>query len=138
MRTNTSDNSPPHGRTEPSSQLQHLMVSHCTSTLNTENSFQDSTSEEEEEDFPTAPLVDDVWLEDPIQVRHLCIQDQSQPQYQCSYPCSYSLDLLHSAPEDTQAPYYEQMYICNISDFQDVITTTSDEDIPDLDDVFEL
>ena len=36
----------------------------------TDDSFQDATNEEE--DFPTAPLDDDIWLEGPVPVRHLC------------------------------------------------------------------
>ena len=77
-------------------------------------SFQDMTTEEE--DFPTAPLDADIWLEEPVPVRHLCICEQSQPHYQCPYLCTYSLHLLHSAPEDTSAPYYELMDLSDISD----------------------
>ena len=109
---------------------------HHTSTPNTDNSFWDATTEEE--DFLTAPLDDDIELEEPVPVRHLCIHKQSQPHYQCSYPCSYSMGLLCSAPEDAPAPYYELMDLSDISDFQDVMTTTSDKDIPDLEDTFKL
>ena len=101
-----------------------------------DDSFQDATAEEE--DFPTAPLDDDILLEHPIPDRHLCIHEQSQPHYQCSYPCPYTLDLPYSAPEDAHAPYYKMMDLCDISAVQDVMTTTSDEDIPDLEDVFRL
>ena len=45
----------------------------------------------------------------------------------------YSLDLLCSTPEDARTPYYEMMELGNISDFQHMMTTTSDEDIPDPD-----
>ena len=97
----------------------------------TYDSFQDATNEEEG-DFPTAPLNDDIWLEEPVPVRHLCIHEQSQANFLCSYPCPYSLDLPPLTPEDTSASYYEMMDLNDISDFQDVMTTTSDEDIPDL------
>ena len=53
-------------------------------------------------------------------------------------PCPYSLDLPHSTPEDTPAAYYEMMDLRDISDFQYVMTTTSDENIPDLEDIFGL
>ena len=77
------------------------MYYHHTSTHGTDNSFQDATAAaEEEEDFPTTPLDDDIWLEDPVLDRHLSIHEQTQPHYQCFYPCPYSLDLPHSA-----APY---------------------------------
>ena len=46
----------------------------------TDDSFQDASNEEEEEGgFPTAPLDDDIWLEEPVPVRHLCIHEKSQP-----------------------------------------------------------
>ena len=38
-----------------------------TPTLDTDDSFQDITTEEEE-DFPTATLKDDIWLEDQSQI----------------------------------------------------------------------
>ena len=112
------------------------MDSHHTSTPSTDDPFQDTTAEEE--DFSTAPIDDDTWLEDPVPDRHLCIHEQSQSHYQCSHPCSYSLDLPHSAPNDTPVPYYKMMDLSDISDLQDVMTTTSDEDIPDLEDIFGL
>ena len=96
------------------------------------------TATAEEEDFPTAPLDDDIWLEDSVPDRHLCIHEQSQPHYQCSYPCPYNLDLLHSAPEDAPGPYYEMMDFSDIWDLQDMMTPTSDEEIPDLEDIFRL
>ena len=105
-----------------------------TSTPSTDDSFQDATAEEE--DFPTAPLDDNMWLEDLVPDRHLCIHEQSQPQYQCPYPCPYSFDLPHSSLEDAPAPYYEMMDLSEISDLQDVMPTASDEDIHDLEDIF--
>ena len=104
VRTNTADSSPLHGRAVSPSLVQHYMDYHHTSTPNTEDSFQDATAEE---DFPTAPLDDDIWLEDPVPDGHLCIHEQSQQHYLCSYPCLYSLDLPHSTPEDAPVPYYE-------------------------------
>ena len=50
----------------------------------------------------------------------------------------YSLDLPLTTPEDTPAPYYKIMTLSDISDLQDVMTTTSDEGIPDLEDIFRL
>ena len=63
------DRSPLHRRAEPPSPAQHHMDYHCTSTPGTDDSFQDVTAEEKE-DFPTAPLDDDIWLEDPVPDRH--------------------------------------------------------------------
>ena len=109
---------------------------HHTSTPSTDDSFQDTTAAGE--DFPTASLDDNIWLEDSVPDRHLCIHEQSQPDHQCSYPCPYSLDLLNSSQEDTPSPYYEMMDLSDISDLQDMMTTTSDEDILDLEDIFSL
>ena len=97
--------------------------------------FQDAMTEE---NFPTALIDDDVWLEDPNPDRHLCIHEQSQPNYQCSYPCPYRLELSQSSPEDATVPYYELMDLSDITDIQDVMTTTSDEDIPDQKAIFGL
>ena len=108
---------------------------HHTSTPNTDNSFQDATAEE---DFPTTPLDVDIWLEDPVPDRHLCIHEQSQLLCKHYYPCPYSLDLPHSTPEDAPAPYYKMMDLSDISDLQDVMTTTNDEDIPDLEDFLDF
>ena len=131
----TPDSSPQHGRSVPPLPVQHHMNCHHTSTPSTDDSFQDATAEE---DFPTVPLDDDIWLEDPDPDRHICIHEQSQPDLQCSYPCLYSWDLPHSSPEDASASCYEMMDLSEISNIQEVMTTTSDEDIPDLDDIFGL
>ena len=122
------DSSPLHGRAEPPSPVQHHICYHHTSISSIGNSFQDATAEEE--DFPTASLDDDdICLEDRVPDRCLCIHEQSQPHFLCYYPCPYRL-------EDAPAPYYKMMDLSDISDLQDVMTATSDEDIPDLDNVF--
>ena len=94
-----------------------------------------STDEEEEEQehSPTAPLNDDIWMEEPVPDRHLCIHEHSQHDL-CPYPCPYSLDQLHLTPD--YAP--QDMDLSNIFNFPDVITTASDEDIPNLEDVLQL
>ena len=79
---------------------------HHTSILSTDDSFQKTIAEE---DFPTVLLHDDIWLEDPLPDRHLCIHDKSQLHFQCSYPFPYSLGVLHSSPEDAPATYYEMV-----------------------------
>ena len=129
MRTSTLESNPLHDRSEPSLLVEYHITYHHTCTPSTDDSFQDTTAEEE--DLLTAPLDENIKLEDPLPDRCLCIHDQSQPHFLCSYSCPYRL-------EDTPAPYYEMMDLSDISDFQDLMTTTSDGDIPDLDDVFEL
>ena len=90
----------------------------------------------EEGHFPTISLHDNIWLEGPVSDRHLHIHDLSQLNCECSYPCPYSLDLPFSTLEDM--PYHKMMDLTDISEFQDIIMTISDENIPDLEDVFKL
>ena len=110
-------------RTEHHSPVEHLMDHHLTST----------DEEREEEHFPTALLNDDAWMEEPVPGRHLCIHEHSQHNL-CPYPCPYSLDQLHLTLD--YAPQY--MDLSDIFYFPDVITTASDEDIPNLEDVLQL
>ena len=42
--------------------------------------------DDEEEHFPTAPFNDDIWMEEPVPDRHLCISERSQPHDLCPYP----------------------------------------------------
>ena len=130
----TPDSSPLHRRAESPLPVQQHMDYHHTSTSSKDDSYHDATAE----DFPIAPLDDVIWLEDPVPDRHLCIHEQLQPNYQCSYPCPYRLDPPHSSPEDVTVPYCEMIHLSDISDIQDVMTTASDEDIPDLEDIFGL
>ena len=128
------DSSPLHGRTEQSSPVEHQMAHHLTT-----DSFQDVPSEEEEEaeeHFPTAPLDDDVWMEEPVPDRHLCIHEQSQAHDLCPYPCLYSLDQLHPTPKYAPAP--QHMDLSNSFNFPDVMITTSDEDIPRQEDFLDF
>ena len=67
-------------RAEASSLEHHTCCHHLTSTPNTEQfSTDDTTSSKDstKENLPTAPLDDDVWCEDPILDRHLCIHNTS-------------------------------------------------------------
>ena len=131
MKNSSPDSSPLHGGPEQSSPIEQQMVCHCIA-----DSFQDILNEEE--DFPTAPLDDDVWLEEPVPDRNLCIHEQSQLHDLCPYPCPYSLDQLHPTPGNAATPHYEMMDLSDTFNFPDIMTTTSNEDIPDLDDDLDL
>ena len=65
-----------HGRTEQSSPVEQQMAQHLTN-----DSFQDIPSEEEEEHFPTAPLGDDIWMDEPVPDMHSCIYEQPYDLY---------------------------------------------------------
>ena len=82
---------------------------------------------EEEEDFQTVALDADHWITDPVPDRHLCIHDHSQAHPLCCYPCPYT----NSSP----ASYKDTLDLSDISDFEDVMTTSSDEDVSAVDDV---
>ena len=88
----------------------------------------DDSEEEEEEDFQTVTLDDHHWITDPILNTYLCIHEHSQPHSLCCYPCPY-MDYI-------SASYWDTLDLSNISDFEEVMTTSSDEDIPALEDVF--
>ena len=67
----------------------------CTPTPNTEqlstdfgNLAWDDVTTPSKENFPTAPLDNLVWSEDPVPDRHLCIHETAhEPNHQCSFPC---------------------------------------------------
>ena len=80
----------------------------------------------EEEDFQTIPLDDDHWTTEEITDRPLCIHKHSLPHVLCLYPCPY---VDYQTP-----PYFEIMDLSYISEFEDLMTTSSDEDIPALED----
>ena len=82
--------------------------------------------EDTEEDFQTVSLDDEHWTTEEISHRPLCIHKHLLPHGLCPYPCPYA---------DYQTPsYYETMDLSNISEFEDLMTTSSDENIPTLED----
>ena len=83
--------------------------------------------DEEEEDFQTVSLEDDHWTMEEIPDRHLCIHEHSVSHELCPYPFPY-LDY-------TSSLYYDTLDLSDISEFEGLITTSSDEGIPALDEV---
>ena len=82
--------------------------------------------EEEEEDFQTVPLDDEHWTTEEVPDRTLCIHELALPHGLCPYPCPYANYLI---------PFYtNSMDLSDISDFKDIIITSSNEDIPALED----
>ena len=132
----TLDSSQVHRWSEPPLPVQLHMNHHHTSIPSTDQFLMDDTTEE---NFPTAPLDDDVWLGDQIPERHLCIYDTSQPTHLCHYPCPYAnlnfeMDL---SPSPTLEAIEFGYGIMDLSDrdLEDVMTTSSDKAIPDLEDI---
>ena len=88
---------------------------------------EEEEEEEVEEDFQTVPLNDEHWDIEEIPDRPLCIHKHSLPHRLCPYPCPY-LDYQASL-------YYDTLDVSDISKFQDLMTTSSNEDIPALNDI---
>ena len=83
--------------------------------------------EEMEEDFQTVPLEDDHRNMEDIPDRHLCIHEHSLPHGLCPYPCPYA--------NYQSSSYCDTLDISDISKFEDLMTMSSNEDIPPLKDV---
>ena len=93
----------------------------------TPNVYVNLEEEEEEEDFQTVPLDEEHWDMEEISDRHLCIHEHSLPHGPCLYPCPY-LDY-------TSSSYYDTLDLSDSSEFEDLITTSSSEDIHALSEV---
>ena len=146
----STDASSPACRSAALSSLEHYNQHHIY-TQNLEQFYRDfedvawdNDIPSTEEHFPTAPLEDDIWSKDPIPDRILCIHKRPHKlNLQCSYPHTYStttfrMDLPQSTPQGTTVLNYKQMDFSDISsDFPDIMTTTSDDNIPDLVDISE-
>ena len=85
----------------------------------------DDLHDDEEEDFQTVSLDDDHWTTEEIPDRHLCLHEHSVLHELCPYPCPY-MDYTYSL-------YYDTLDLSDISEFEDLMTTSSDEDISALD-----
>ena len=113
-------------------------VCHCLSfTSNSSESDQDpdSTSEhstpehsDEEEDFQTVPMDDDHWTTDIVPERTFCIHENSLPNNVCQHPCPYG--------NSNTTSYMDSLDLSDISDYEDYMMTTSDdEELPGLGEV---
>ena len=143
--SSTNTRSPTTREADVSSSVHHVLWHHITPTT---DSFLteacDDVSSSFNEHFPTALLDDDVWAEEQIPDRCLCIHGKTnEPNHQCSYSCQYDsttfqMDLLPLMPWHEAVFHYDLMDFSNISsDLPDIMTTTSDTDIPDLEDILD-
>ena len=80
--------------------------------------------------FKIISLDDNHWITDPVPERCQCIHEHSQPHSLCCCPCPYT--------DSTPASYQDTLDLSDVSDLEDVMTTSSDEDIPALEDIFGL
>ena len=82
--------------------------------------------DDEEEAFQMVPLDDEHWTTEEVPDKTLCIHEHALLHGLCPYPCPYANYLLPS--------YADTMDLSDISNFEDIMITSSDEDIPALED----
>ena len=80
--------------------------------------------EDEEEHFQTVPLDDEHWTTEEVPDRTLCIHEYALPHWLWPYPCPYASYLLPS--------YAGNLYLSDISNFEDIMIMSSEEDVPAL------
>ena len=76
------------------------------------------------------PLDDEHWTSKEVPEgpdRTLCIHEHALPHGLCPYPCLYANSLLTS--------YTKTMDLSDISDFEDIVIMSSDEDIQALEEI---
>ena len=107
---------------------------HCclSFTYNSSESDQDPDSSpehsEEEEDFQTVPIDDEHWTTEMVPERTFCIHENGLPNNVCQYPCPYG--------NSNTASYMDSLDLSDISDYEDYMMTTSDdEELPGLEEV---
>ena len=87
----------------------------------------EAEEEDMEEDFQTVPLDNQHWDMEEIPYRTLCIHEHALPHGLCPYLCPYV--------NYQTSSYYNSLYLSDISEFEDIMTTSSNEDIPPLKDI---
>ena len=96
---------------------EHNVLAHCLPSIAEEE------DDDTEEHFPTISLDDDIWTEEPIPERHLCIHENSQHDL-CPYPCPYSLNPLHLTQD-----------LKDIFEFPNITVNVSNDGVPSLEDI---
>ena len=86
--------------------------------------FLQAEKDDLEEDFPTLPLDDEQWTAELAPDRLLCIHSHLLPHELCIFPCPY-MNYLTPA-------YLQDMDLSNISESEDYMLVSSEEDIPSL------
>ena len=104
-------------------------------------SIAEEDDDDTEEHFQTVSPDDNVWMEEPVPERHLCIHENwplmhpwKLTIWSVPLPMPAQFQSLHLTQED--AP--QNIDINDIFDFPDVIVTASDEDVPSLEYILRL
>ena len=85
------------------------------------------SSDEEVEDFQMVPLDDEHWTSEEVPERTFCMHKHGLPQNLCQYPCPYGSN-------DTVS-YMDSLDLSDISDYEDYMVTSSDEELPGMEEV---
>ena len=83
--------------------------------------------DEEEENFPTVPLDDQHWTSEIVPERTFCIHENGLPNNLCQYPCPYR--------SNNSVSYMDSLDLSDISDYEDYMVTSSDEELPGMEEV---
>ena len=83
--------------------------------------------DDEEEDFPTVPLDDEHWTLEIVPERTFCIHENGLPNNVCQHPCPYGSN-------DTVS-YMDSLDLSDILDYEDYMVTSSDEELPGMEEV---
>ena len=86
-----------------------------------------SDSPDEEEDFPTVRLDDEHWTSDIVPERTFCIHKNGLPNNVCQHPCPYGSN-------DTVS-YMDSLDLSDISDYENYMVTSSNEELPGMEEV---
>ena len=114
-------------------QTPHRPVHRCLSFSSADSYTPDSTpvcsdsSEDEEGDIQMVPLDDEHWTSEETSERTLCIHEHGLPHGLCQYPCPY-------VTYETIS-YMDSLDSSDISDYEDYMVTSSDEEIPGMEEV---
>ena len=112
-------------QTPPWSVCRHLSFSSADSY--TQDSTPECSDSSEDEDFQMVPLDNEQWTSEETPERTLCIHEHGLPHGLCPYPCPYT---------NYQMPsYMDNLDLSDISDYEDYMVTSSNEDIPGMEEV---
>ena len=85
-------------------------------------------SSDEEEDFPIVPIDDEHWTTEMVLERTFCIHENGLCNNVCHYPCPFG--------DNNTASYMDSLDLSDISDYEDYMLTTSDDEVlPGLEEV---
>ena len=85
------------------------------------------SSDEEEEDFQMVPLDDVHWTSEETPEKTFCIHKHGFMHNLCPYPCPYE--------NHNTVSYMDSLDLSDISDYEDYMVTSSDEEIPGMEEI---